>query len=233
MTLSKEDSFLRGMIEMLPLSIGAAPFGLMIGAMAAGAGLGHLDILMMSGLVYAGASQFTALGMWGSPIPMISIIGATLMVNLRLVLMGAALAPHIRHLPIYCRWPFVLVFADETWAVALRRSGVRPLTAPYVFGLVIPFYVNWLFWSVLGVAFGYLVKEPKVYGFDFVFIAVFISLVMGFCKTRRDIPPLLVSAGTAFLAHRFMPGVWYIFLGGVAGVICGALLYKDRGETDA
>jgi len=233
MTPSKEDSFLRGMVEMLPLSISAAPFGLMVGAMAAGAGLGHLDILMMSGLVYAGASQFTALGMWESPIPVMAIIGVTLMVNLRLVLMGAALAPHIGHLPIYCRWPFVLVFADETWAIALRRSSERPLAVPYIFGLVIPFYVNWLFWSVLGVAFGHLVKEPEIYGFDFVFIAVFISLVMGFCKTRRDIPPLLISACVAFLAHKFLPGVWYIFLGGVAGVISGALLYQETEKVDA
>jgi 4-azaleucine resistance transporter AzlC len=228
LTHSKEDSFLRGMMEMMPLSISAAPFGLMVGAMAANAGLGHVDILMMSGLVYAGASQFTALGMWDQPVPVLAIIGVTLMVNLRMILMGAALAPHVRHLPLYCRWPFVLVFADETWAIALRRSAERPLAVPYVFGLVIPFYVNWLFWSVLGVTFGYLVTEPEKYGFDFVFITIFISLVMGFCKTRRDVPPLLVSASVAFLTHRYVPGVWYIFAGGLAGVITGAVFYKGK-----
>jgi len=213
---------------MLPLSIGAAPFGLMVGAMAAGSGLNHIEMLMMSGLVYAGASQFTALGMWTSPLPVMTIIGVTLMVNLRLILMGAALAPHIKHLPVYCRWPFVLVFADETWAMALRRSAERPLAVPYVFGLVIPFYVNWLFFSALGVTFGHLVKEPEKYGFDFVFIAVFIALVMGFCKTRRDIPPLLVSAAIAFLTHRYLPGVWYIFAGGIAGVVTGAVFHKGK-----
>ncbi len=218
---------------MLPLSISAAPFGLMVGAMAAGAGLGHIDILMMSGLVYAGASQFTALGMWDQPVPILAIIGVTLMVNLRMVLMGAALAPHVRHLPLYCRWPFVLVFADETWAIALRRSADRPLTAPYVFGLVIPFYINWLFWSVLGVTFGHLVTDPEKYGFDFVFIAIFISLVMGFCKTRRQVPPLLVSGAVAYLSYNYMSGVWYIFLGGLAGVIVGALLHNGKDQTDA
>jgi 4-azaleucine resistance transporter AzlC len=215
-------------MDMLPLSIGAAPFGLMVGAMAAGAGLDHTELLMMSALVYAGASQFTALGMWDTPVPVISIIGVTLMVNLRLILMGAALAPHIGHLPVYCRWPFVLIFADETWAMALRRTAKRPLTVPYVFGLIVPFYLNWLFWSGLGVTFGHLVTEPEKYGFDFVFIAVFIALVMGFCKTRRDVPPLLVSAGVAVLVHKFVPGVWYIFLGGLAGVATGALLYRGK-----
>jgi len=220
---------------MLPMSIGAAPFGLMVGALAAGAGLNHLELLMMSGLVYAGASQFTALGMWTEPLPVLSIIGVTLLVNLRHILMGAALAPHIRHLPTWCRWPFVYIFSDETWAMALRRSAKRPLTAPYVAGVVVPFYLVWQFFSILGLTFGHLVEDPKTYGFDFVFTAIFISLVMGFTKTRTDVPPLIVSTLTALIAHQFLPGYWYIFLGGVAGVITGALIYKEKpfkpGET--
>jgi len=232
MSLSRQDSFLRGTLDMLPLSIGAAPFGLVIGAMAADAGLNHLETLMMGGLVYAGASQFSALGMWQTPVPVFTIIGVTLIVNLRLVLMGAALAPHVRHLPIYCRWSFVGILSDETWAMALRRSAERPLTTSYVFGLIFPFYVNWLFWSTLGVTFGSQVSAPEVYGFDFVFIAVFITLVMGFCKTRVNVPPLLASVGVALLAKTFLPGVWYIFMGGIAGVLVGAILHSDGVPAD-
>lgn len=229
--LSAEDSFLRGLWDMMPLTIGAAPFGLIVGTLGAQAGLSHLDVLLMGGLVYAGASQFIALEMWTSPVPVLAIIGVTAMVNLRHVLMGAALSPHIRHLPPHCRWPLTLIFSDETWAMALRRAYRSPLKAPYVFGLIGPFYVNWLLWSALGVSFGSLITNPAAFGFDFVFTAVFITLIIGFCKDRYSLPPLVASVVTALAAQHFLPGVWYIFLGGVAGTVMGALLHREKARS--
>ncbi len=227
---SPHSSFLRGMWDMFPLAVGAAPFGLMVGALAAQADLGQWDILMMSSLVFAGASQFTALDMWATPVPALSIIGVTLLVNLRHVLMGAAVAPHIRHLPTWCRWSFLYVMSDESWAMVLRSAAKRKLNAAYVLGVILPFYLNWLLWSVLGVTFGQVVKDPETYGFDFVFTAVFITLVMGFWRGWKSAPSLAASAVTAWVAHRYLPGVWYIFLGGVAGVVAGAIAYKEEAD---
>ena len=226
--MDAESSFLKGFFDMIPLTVGAAPFGLMVGALAAGAGLDQWDIMAMSGLVYAGASQFTALGIWETPVPVLTIIGVTLLVNLRHVLMGAALAPRIRHLPAWCRWSFIYVMSDESWATAIKTSTKKPLTAAYVMGVILPFYLNWILFSVLGVKFGHLVQDPAVYGFDFVFTAVFTTLVMGFWKGAHSAPPILASVITAVLAHQFLPGVWYIFLGGLAGVAAGAVFYKEE-----
>lgn len=227
---SPQASFWRGMWDMFPLAVGAAPFGLMVGALAAQANLDQWDILMMSSLVFAGASQFTALDMWATPVPALAIVGVTLLVNLRHILMGAAVAPHIRHLPGWCRVPFLYVMSDESWAMVLRAASKRRLNAAYVMGVILPFYLNWLFFSVLGVSFGQVVKNPEVYGFDFVFTAVFTTLVMGFWKGWKSAPTLAVSALTAWVAHRYLPGVWYIFLGGVAGVLVGAITYKEEAD---
>ena len=221
------DSFLKGFWEMMPLTIGAAPFGLMVGALGASAGLDQWDMIAMSGLVYAGASQFTALGIWETPVPVLTIIGVTLLVNLRHVLMGAALAPHIRQLPAWCRWSFLYVMSDESWATAIKRAAKAPLVSAYVVGVILPFYLSWILFSALGVSFGHLVEDPAVYGFDFVFTAVFTTLVMGFWKGRSSAAPILAAMLTALAAHSYLPGVWYIFLGGVAGVVSGALTYKE------
>jgi len=228
MMATHQDSFLRGMLDILPLTIGAVPFALMVGTLAGQAGLGHVEMLMMSAFVFAGASQFTALEMWATPVPVMAIILTTAMVNLRHVMMGAALAPHIINLPAFPRTLFTLIFADETWAIAIRRTAERPLTSSYVLGLIGPFYVNWLLFSGLGVTFGHLVTDPEKYGFDFVFTAVFITIIIGFWKGARSAPPLLASVVTSLLVHATIPGVWYIFLGGLAGVITGALLYKEE-----
>lgn len=221
------ESFWRGAVDMLPMSVGAAPFGLMVGTLAVQAGLDQWDVLMMGMLVFAGAAQFTAIDMWAFPVPVLAIVGVTLLVNLRHVLMSAALTPHIRQVPAWCRWYFLYFLADENWALAMKAAANRPLTAPYLMGLIVPFYINWQVWSVLGAYFGNLIEDPERYGFDYVFTAVFLTLVMGFWRGARSAPPLIASAVTAWLAHHYLPGVWYIFLGGVAGVIVGAITYKD------
>src|SRR3546814_9121214 len=59
-------------------------------------GLSPLETALMGATVFAGASQFVAVEIWTTP-PAVALLTATaLMVNLRHVLMGAAMAPHVR-----------------------------------------------------------------------------------------------------------------------------------------
>src|SRR5215470_13566054 len=87
----------RGLLDgtrmILPLALGAFTYGAVFGVLARQAGLSVLEALLMSGLVFAGASQFVALGLWTAPLPIVALISTTLIVNLRHVLMGAALRP--------------------------------------------------------------------------------------------------------------------------------------------
>ena len=218
--------FLRGATDMLPMAIGAAPFGIMVGALAGQAGLTLGDILLMSTTVYAGASQFTALGLWEQPTPVLTIIAVTLLVNLRHVLMGAALAPHIRHLPVWCRWSFLSVMSDETWATALNKTATAPLTTAYVAGVIFPFYINWIIFSGLGRIIGQVISDPAAFGFDFVFTAVFLSLCIGFWQRSRRWLPFAVAIIAALTAKLLLPGAWFIFIGGLAGTLAAAAFYS-------
>ena len=110
--------YLRGARAFLPLAISIAAYGVVWGVLAGQAGLGVIDVLLMSGLVFAGASQFVALDMWSTTaLPVASIVVATAIVNLRMALMSATMRPLVAGLP---RWRAVC------WA---RRSTTRRLTA--------------------------------------------------------------------------------------------------------
>ena len=220
-------SFSQGVIDMLPMTIAATPFGLMVGALAAQKGLDGWDVLLMSAFVYAGASQFMALDMWSTPVPILAIIGATALINLRHVMMGAALGAHIRHLPRFAKWPYICVMSDETWATGLTKAADHNLSASYVLGVIIPFYLCWLFSSVLGVSLGNVISDPAVYGFDFVFTAVFIAMTMGFWKSNRHTLALLVAAISAILSYHYIGGVWHVFIGGLLGTLTAALVASD------
>ena len=229
---SAQAGFTAALIDIFPMLIGMVPFGLIVGTMGKQAGLETWELMLMSSAVFAGASQFIALDMWQTPLPVIAIIGTTLMVNLRHVLMGAAAAPHIRNLPPLTRYVFLCAMADENWAMAMRRAmRDRTLAASYVIGLTVPFYLNWQLWSFLGTQLGDLIKDPKELGFDFVFTAVFITLVHGFWKTDRRLSPIIASACVALIAHELLPGTWYIFVGSIAGIAAAAITYKHKDDA--
>lgn len=218
----------RGFVDILPLQLGAIPFALLLGSLAVQKGLSPLEVLIMSATVFAGGAQFLAVEIWSNPTPVIAIVAATFLVNMRHVLMGAALQPHIAHLPPSVRGLFVSIHADESWATAIRTARHRKLTAAYVLGMIVPFYLNWPFWGLVGALFGGLVQDPARYGADFVFTAVFLCLVVGLWRGRASAPPVIVGALSALVAHRYLPGVWYVFVGGLAGTIAGAVFWRPN-----
>ena len=82
-----------GIRRTLPVAASSLAYGLVFGVLARGAGLSLAEVGLMSGVVCAGASQFVALGLWTTPLPVAGIILATAIVNLRHLLLGAALRP--------------------------------------------------------------------------------------------------------------------------------------------
>lgn len=223
---SFSSEFRRGLADIFPLLLGAIPFAMLLGSLAVQKGLSPVELLLMSSMVFAGGAQFLAVDMWASPTPVEAIVIATFLVNMRHVLMGAALRPLIRGLPSGTRGLFVSIHSDETWATALRTGARRPLSVGYVIGLIVPFYFNWPFWGVIGALFGGLVENPETYGADFVFTAVFLCLVVGLWQGRASAPPVIVGGLIAMVSYLYLPGVWYVFLGGAAGTLAGALFWK-------
>ena len=57
---------------------------------------------------------------------------------------------------------------------------------------------------------------------------MFIAILAGFWKGPRTGAVLGASAVAAALAKVFVPGVWYIVIGGLAGVAVAAALYEEE-----
>lgn len=89
---------LRGLRAALPVLIGFVPFALVLGAQATQKGLTALEVPLMTGLNFAGGSEFAAIQLWTSPPTLLLIVATTFLVNSRHLLMGAALTPFIQHL---------------------------------------------------------------------------------------------------------------------------------------
>jgi 4-azaleucine resistance transporter AzlC len=222
----RSDQFLLGAWQMLPLLIAVIPFALIMGALCAEKGMSPLETALMGALVFAGSSQFVAAGLWQHPIPMLAIIAGTALINSRHLLMSAALAPNIGAFGRPRAYLALFFMADENWAMAMRRAAAEPLTPSYYFGLSVPFYLSWVLWTTVGNLLGGVIADPKRFGFDFAFAAVFLVILLSLNKARRNLLPIAVSAAAALVAWRLLPGSAYIFVGGLAGTVAGAIAGK-------
>jgi 4-azaleucine resistance transporter AzlC len=206
--------------------IGFVPFALVFGAQASQKGLGAVEVPLMTGLNFAGGSEFAVIGLWTSPPHVVLLAAVTLLVNSRHLLMGAALAPHIRHLPRRKAFPALFFMCDESWAMGLadasRRAsaGARDgFSLPYFLGAGSGMYLTWVVATAAGAALGPTFGNVESYGFYMAFPAVFLVMLKGMWKGFRAARPWLISLVVASVTHLLVPGAWYVAAGAVSGLV--------------
>lgn len=223
-----DDSTLRqfrlGATAILPICIAAMPIGLVWGALASERGLSMFEIGLMSATVFAGASQFVAIGIWTTPLPVTAIIFAVLMVNLRHVMMGASLGRRMGAFGPAQRFAAFYGLTDEVWALSEARALNAVLTPAYYAGLAVPLYLCWNASTLAGGMFGRGIGNPEAFGLDFVFAAMFIALVVGFRRLPAWLPVVFTSAAVSALTYQVLPAPWYVIAGGLSAVALAAVL---------
>jgi 4-azaleucine resistance transporter AzlC len=224
--------FLLGVRTFVPLAISIAAYGVVWGVLAGQAGLSVLEVALMSGLVFAGASQFVALDMWQpGNLPILSIVIAAGIVNLRLLLMSATLRPLTAHLPLPKALAAMFVVSDEQWALTMAEVNSGRGSVAFLLGTGLLSWFSWMSSTVVGRLVGSLIDDPLKYGLDFAFTATFLALLLGMWKGRLDIVPWAIAALAAIAASRLIEGNWYIIIGGLAGSFAGAVVETMKGRT--
>ena len=133
----------------------------------------------MSFTVMAGTSQMVALDIWAQPLPLIALAVSVFVANLRYFVMGAALQPHLPHLPWWQQPAVWYATVDQNWAlnIAEYRRGQGDLGKFLGGGFVMA--CIWSGSTLAGnLAAGGVLSDPttRAYrlGLDFVGIAVFV-----------------------------------------------------------
>ncbi|MCO5091918.1 AzlC family ABC transporter permease [Bosea sp. (in: a-proteobacteria)] len=213
------DDVRRGLSDIWPAAVAAAPIGLLFGAVAASKGLSPLEVFLMSATVFAGGAQFAAVELWSTPAPIAALIFSTFLINARHVLMGASLAPKLTG---FSRWQTLLglyYMADENWALAEKRARTHRLTPAYWFAMVVPFVTGWLGTSTLGAMIGAVLGDPKRLGADFAFTALFIALVAAFWKGRVTFWTVAAAGIASAVTYRLAGPPWHVAAGALSGLL--------------
>lgn len=214
----------RGLSDAIPVLLGFVPFALVLGAQAVGKGFSTPEVPLMTGLNFGGGSEFAALGLWTAPPQVALIVAVTFLVNSRHLLMGATLAPLLRHLPKRVALPALFLMCDEAWAMGLadaRRQG--RLSLPYYLAVGGSLWLTWAVFTTVGAVVGPVLGDVKRFGLDMAFAAVFFVMLRGMWRGWRPALPWLASLIAAGATHHVLPGAWYVPAGMAAGLAVAAL----------
>lgn len=180
--------------QVLPIVLGYAPVGFAYGVLAQKSGLSDLNTLLMSVLVYAGSAQLIAVGLFAAAASPLAIVVTTFVVNLRHLLMSAALAPYLGTWSRTRLALFAGQLTDETFALHAGRFARGETGPAETFGINVIAQSAWVGSTALGLAASTLITDVRPIGLDYALPAMFIGLLLGQLKSRLHVL-VAVSAG--------------------------------------
>ena len=192
---------LQGAKRALPIVLGYIPIGFAYGVLAGKSGLSETNTLLMSLIVFAGSSQFIAVGLFASGTGPAAVILTTFVVNLRHMLMAAALTPYLstwkkRHLAF-----FSYQLTDETFALHSASASTLHECKLEALSLNVTAQASWVSGTALGIVASGLIGDVKPLGLDYALAAMFIGLLVGQCQNSIRLITAIISGGIATLLY--------------------------------
>lgn len=215
-------------VRLLPISLFVVAFGAAFGLAAIQKGLEPLQALLMSATVFAGASQFAAVDMWGAQVSVLPLIAVVFAINSRHLLMGASLYPMLKELPPRQRYGVLLLLTDANWAVSAQeyQSGRRNLEVILGGGLAL--WLAWMIGTLMGVYFGRLLQDPQSLGLDMVLGCFLLAMALGGKKSPRILVAWAVAAAASLAAYWYLPPHTHVVVGALAGGVVGLFWLEKK-----
>lgn len=227
-------AFIDGARTVAPMLPGVVPFGMTAGIAAVEAGLDPLLGFAMSIIIFAGASQLVVAQLIAEGALPVIIVLTALLINLRMVMYSASLAPHLQGLPAGWKASLAYLLTDQAYAISITRFTHGRLHGPkhlFYLGTALPIWVIWLLATALGVWLGTAI--PPSWQVGFALPLVFLVLLVPVIRDRPNIVAAVVGGGVAVLAHD-APYHLGLTIGGLSGVASGVaaeLALKRREHT--
>ena len=164
-----------GARDVAPIALAAAVIGMSFGILARDAGMGVVAPIVMSLTTFAGSAQMAAVTVMDDGGAVAAAVAAAILLNLRYVAIGISVAPSLHGRRVR-RLAESQLATDESWAISQDRGRVD---RQRLIGAGLVLLVAWTTGTVAGVFGGSVVGDPATYGFDAMFPALFLALLVG------------------------------------------------------
>lgn len=214
--------FRRGLMDSSSIMLGYFPVAVSFGVAAVSSEVAPWLAVLISILIYAGASQFILLLLIAEQTPVLSMVFIVIAVNLRHVFYGPALLSELG--PPTDKRPYKLMafgLTDEVFAAARARVSQLKVQKKehWYLGLQLGAYSSWVLGTVVGayVASDWLATQPVLQqSLAFVLPALFFALLLDMATMQSHRLLFMVALGT-FLVSFFMPAHSSLLVGMLLG----------------
>lgn len=210
------------------LALGITPFAMAFGIAAVAVGLSPVTTMLMSVVVYAGASQFSAIGVLATGGSSLLAVLTVWLVNLRFIPLGLSMPRSIAR-----TWPQRLLashlLVDPSIAVAYATTPER---RPRLFWISsVMMYLLWTAGTAVGVVAGTTIPDPSLLGLDAALPCAFIGILASWRHERPILRAMLGGAALTAVALALGPPTLAI-PAGLIGAAFGVPRPSERRPQD-
>ncbi len=212
--------FRMALADALAVAAGMIAFGVALGVTVVTLASSRLAALLGGALVYGGSAQLTAITLLDRGVGIAAATLTAAVVNLRLLLYSASLAPRFESQPRWFRWLAPHFIIDQTYLMSTTRMSLESQAFRrywgWIGGLVL---IIWTGSIALGIGLGPVLPELPHLGL--VATALFVGLLVPRLTSRPAVVAALVGGAVAALTSAVLPSIGIIAgaLGGVAAAL--------------
>jgi predicted branched-subunit amino acid permease len=177
--------------------------------------------MLMSIVVFAGASMVAAAQLLASDTPALLVVLTAVFINLRFMMYSASLRLHFGREPLAWRLAIAYLQADNVYGLTLARYAEQP-DAPgqrdYFMGAALTIWAGWQLAVAAGIGIG--AGVPASWRLDFAAPLAFIAMTIPLLRDRAMVAAAAVAAITVVSAHA-LPLKLSVPLAALAGIAAG------------
>ncbi len=231
----KNNSFLCGLIDGLPIGLGYFAVSFSVGIQASAKGIPFLWALLISMTNLTSAGQAAGIGIISAGGSLIEMALAQLTINSRYFLMSISLSQNIDesfNLPHRLAASFGIT--DEIFAVASSKS--QNISPKYMYGLITIPYIGWSLGTLLGALMGNILPEILTNALGIALYGMFIAIVVPPTRVNPKLlivvfPAILISCLIYYVpALNFVSSGFSVIISTIISAVIGALLFPIETE---
>lgn len=229
--IKSKTQLVQGIQAGLPIFLGYFPIAIAFGALASQAQINWMEAVLMSLIVFAGASQFVGVSMFLAGAGAAQIIATIFFLNLRHLIMSLAVNDQMRHFNRGWKGFFSFFITDETFALLTLGGGEarsETRTPSYMAGLMVTAYLGWVSGTAVGgLGAGFIPPEITT-AMTVGLYGLFIGLLVPPARKSLSFAVIAVSSMIMNWALGFfMDTGWSIVLSTIFAAGLGIILIKE------
>ena len=202
----KNNIFLKGMKDGLPVALGYLAVSFTLGIAAVKSGLTPFQAFATSALNNTSAGEFAAFSLIGAGVSYMEIALTTLILNMRYILMSCALSQKIdKNTPIVHRFLMAYDVTDEIFGLSIRSEG--RLDPKYTYGLIAISAPSWAIGTYLGAVMGSVMPAGVLSAMNLALYGMFIAVIVPPAKKDKTIAVVIAVSMLSSLMFSILPGL--------------------------